>query len=63
MFGDDPDPTVTTARVGFGEVRTSKRGGLCTLQGDSGLGKREKQRIRLVLERATKARGNATTTS
>ena len=28
MFGDDPDPTVTTVRVGFGTTfRTRARGG------------------------------------
>ena len=26
MFGDDPDPTVTTARFGFGEVSEAREG-------------------------------------
>ena len=32
MFGDDPDPTVMTERVGFGGFHTRTRGGLCAVQ-------------------------------
>ena len=53
MFGDDPDPTVTTERVGFGEVLG---------RAQEGFDKRETQ-TRLVSKRSTKARGDAATTS
>ena len=43
MLGDDPDPAVTTARVGFGEVSDAHARGRCTIQRDSGLGKRENE--------------------
>ena len=32
MFGDDPNATVMTERVGFGGFRTWTRGGLCAVQ-------------------------------
>ena len=34
MFGDDPNPTVTTTRVGFGYVSDAHARGLCTMQRD-----------------------------
>ena len=32
MFGDDPDPMVTTVRVGFGTAPDSEARGRCTEQ-------------------------------
>ena len=43
MFGDDPDPTVATTRVGSAEVSDAHARGRCTVQRDSGLGKRENE--------------------
>ena len=40
MFGDDPDPMVTTERFGFGTASDAHTRGLCTVQRDSGLGQR-----------------------
>ena len=37
MFGDDPDPTVTIERVGFGEVSDEKARG--TKRGEEGNGR------------------------
>ena len=34
MFGDDPNPTVTTTRVGFGEVPDAREGSMhCARRG------------------------------
>ena len=38
MFGDDPDPTVTTVRVGFGTASDTREGS--THYADRGLGER-----------------------
>ena len=38
MFGDDPDPTVTTAWVGSGEVSDAHVRGRCTVQRGVGMG-------------------------
>ena len=57
MFGDDPDPTVTTVRVGSGTTFGCARGvdALCK-EGVGGLA-RGKLITRLVTERSTKERG------
>ena len=56
MFGDDPDPTVMTARVGSGKFRTRTQRGL----GHRG---QEGSKDPIGLERSMKARGDAATTS
>ena len=43
MFGDDPDPSVTTVRFGFGEVSDTHARGLSIVQRDSGLDMRENE--------------------
>ena len=43
MFGDDPNPTVMTARVGFREVSDTHARGLSIVQRDSGLDMRENE--------------------
>ena len=57
MLGDDPDPTVTTVRLGFGEVfgRTPEGVGGCAERVKRS-DKRE-AKIRLDSERSTKTRG------
>ena len=53
MFGDDPDPTVTTAPVGFGEgFGRAQEGVLCIVQRGSN-GRTTKER--LVSKGTTKA--------
>ena len=43
MLGDDPDPSVKTARVGFGEVSDTHARGLSIVHRDSGLDMRENE--------------------
>ena len=61
MFGDDLNATVMTERVGFGEFRTRARG-RCTIQRDSGLGKRENEEQSWSRNGQRKQGGNAATT-
>ena len=63
MLGDDPDPTVTTVRLGFGEVfgRMPEGVGGCAERVKRS-DKRE-SKIRLDSEWSMNARGDAATTS
>ena len=69
MFGDDPDPTVTTERVGFGAGFVHARGVwvLCKegqTVGQQQNGRSEKgQRRQMVWQHATKPRRETTTTN
>ena len=56
MFGDDPNPTVTTNRVGYGTTFGRARGGGWLAREVSWFDKRE-PKTRLVSERSTKTRG------
>ena len=57
MFGDDPDPTVTKVRFGFGTIFGRVRGGvLCIVQRGSN-GRTTKER--LVSKGTTKATGRS----
>ena len=56
MFGDDPDPTVTTNRVGYGTTFGRAGGDRGRTREVSWFDKRE-PKTRLVSERSTKARG------
>ena len=63
MFGDDPDPTVTTVRVGFGEVfgRTPEGGRWLCREGQTV--RQERIENPVGLERVNEDKGNATTTN
>ena len=56
MLGDDPDPTVTTNRVGYGTTFGRAGGDRGLTREVSWFDKRE-PKTRLVSERSTKARG------
>ena len=56
MLGDDPDPTVTTNRVGYGTTFGRPGGDRWLTREVSWFDKRE-PKTRLVLERSTKTRG------
>ena len=56
MFGDDPNPTVTTNRVGYGTTFGHAGGDRGLTREVSWFDKRE-PKTRLVSERSTKARG------
>ena len=56
MFGDDPNPTVTTNRVGYGTTFGRAGGDRGLTREVSWFDKRE-PKTRLVSERSTKARG------
>ena len=43
MFGDDPDPLVMTARVGFGTASDTGEGAMHCAKRDFGLSKRENE--------------------
>ena len=61
MLGDDPDPKVTVARFGFGEVSDTGEGAMhCAKR--LRFRQEGKQRTRLVLEGSAEARGGAATT-
>ena len=60
MLGDAPDSTVTTTRFEFGGVSDAHVRGLCTVQSEI---RPMCASVWLVLERSTKARGNAATTN
>ena len=62
MFGDDPNPTVTTNRVGYGTTFGRAGGDRGLTREVSWFDKRE-PKTRLVSERSTKARGESATTS
>ena len=62
MFGDDPNPTVTTNRVGYGTTFGRAGGDRGLMREVSWFDKRE-WKARLVSERPTKARGDTATTS
>ena len=57
MFGDDPDPTVTTTRVGFGTNFGRARGGDALCKEGLRFKQEGKRRTRLVSEGSTEARG------
>ena len=62
MFGDDLNPSVMKARVGFGEVFGRTKEGVGGCREVRWFDKRE-TKTRLVSERSTKARGDAATTN
>ena len=62
MLGDDPDPTVTTNRVGYGTTSDAREGVGGCAERVKRSDKRE-SKIRLDSERSTNARGDAATTS
>ena len=63
MFGDDPDPTVTKVRFGFGEVSDTGEGAMHCAKRDSGLGKRENEEQGWSRNGQQKQGGDVTTTS
>ena len=71
MFGDDPDPTVMTEWVGFGEVFGRARGSENCAEWWSGKRSRrqgclmgsDKREKRAVREKVMKAKGETTTTT
>ena len=62
MLGDDPDPTVTTNRVGYG-TSFGRAGGDRELTREVSWFDKREPKIRLDSEWSTNARGDAATTS
>ena len=63
MLGDDPDPTVTKVRFGFGTNFGRARGGDALCKEGLRFKQEGKRRTRLVSEGSAEARGNAATTN
>ena len=57
MFGDDPDPTITKDRFGFGTNFGRARGGDALCKGGLRFKQEGKRRTRLVSEGSAEARG------
>ena len=63
MFGDDPNPTVTTERFGFGAVFRRVQEGVGELAGEVRRSDKRDSKNPVVLGTVKEGKGNTTTTS
>ena len=57
MFGDDPDPTVMTERVGSGQVSDAREKGFCALCIETLVWQEGKMKNKLGLETVNESKG------